>query len=233
MKPTIISGYRQFVCMLKRFMGARQMRVALAVLGLLAAWHFRDLWVEGWALFSDREALTNFVETQESVAAFTLALLLIVQVIIAVIPGHALMVANGFLFGFTNAFVLSLVATVTGSQLAFLISRYGGRPSVLRLVAAASLDKWDEVARSKGAIFFMFSFMVPIFPADVLNYVAGLSAVDSRKFFVANFFGRIPGVILLTLLGSHGFSVPPVSWLCLIPVTLGMYWLLRQSRFTF
>jgi uncharacterized membrane protein YdjX (TVP38/TMEM64 family) len=49
--------------------------------------------------------------------------------------------------------------------------------------------------------------MLPIFPADVMNFVAGMSSISGRKFLVANFVGRLPGVILLTALGANGLAL--------------------------
>jgi uncharacterized membrane protein YdjX (TVP38/TMEM64 family) len=179
-------------------------------------------------LLGDRERLVEITGQYGPLASVLIGLLLVLQVIVAVIPGHALMVSGGFLFGFTPAFLLNLAATVLGSQLAFLISRRAGRPVVERLVAVDQLDKWDRVARHKGTLFFLLSFMVPVFPADVMNYVAGMSALTGRKFFVANFIGRIPGVLLLTLLGSHGFELPLYVWLLLLPLSALMLWGLHK-----
>jgi uncharacterized membrane protein YdjX (TVP38/TMEM64 family) len=58
----------------------------------------------------------------------------------------------------------------------------------------------------------MISFMLPVFPADLMNYVAGLSSISWLKFLVANFFGRLPGVLAMTLIGSHGLALSPQVW---------------------
>ncbi|MCB0012886.1 MAG: TVP38/TMEM64 family protein [Anaerolineales bacterium] len=204
--------------------------VKYLVLGLLLAlmWWQRHWLGEMWVLLGDRERLIEFVGQYGPLASLLIGILLVLQVIVAVIPGHALMVSGGFLFGFGPAFALNLATTVLGSQIAFQISRRSGRPVVERLVAAEQLDKWDRVARNKGTLFFLLSFMIPVFPADVMNYVAGMSALTGRKFFVANFIGRIPGVVLLTLLGSHGFELPLTVWLGVLPLSLLMMWLLHK-----
>ena len=201
--------------------------IALSI-GLVLLWWQRRWLGDMWVLLADRERLTEFVTQYGSLASLLIGVLLVLQVIVAVIPGHALMVSGGFLFGFGPAFALNLAATVLGSQLAFLIARRSGRPVVERLVAGEQLDKWDRVARNKGTLFFLLSFMIPIFPADVMNYVAGMSALTGRKFFVANFLGRIPGVILMTLLGSHGFELPLIVWLGLLPLSMLMLWGLHK-----
>ena len=106
-------------------------------------------------------------------APLLLSLILVLQVIVAAIPGHALMVGGGYVFGFGPAVVISLLATVLGSQIGFLLARWAGRPLIEKLAPVDALNKWYDVSARKGLLFFMFAFMVPIFPADVLNYVAG------------------------------------------------------------
>jgi uncharacterized membrane protein YdjX (TVP38/TMEM64 family) len=55
--------------------------------------------------------------------------------------------------------------------------------------------------------------MLPVFPADVMNFVAGLSSISWKQFLIANTVGRLPGVLLLTYLGANGLilTVPLVA----------------------
>ncbi|MCB8984882.1 MAG: VTT domain-containing protein [Ardenticatenaceae bacterium] len=92
-----------------------------------------------------------------------------------------------------------------------------------------ALNKWYDVSDRKGLLFFMFAFMVPIFPADVLNYVAGLSSLSARRFFVTNLVGRLPGVLLMTAIGAYGFHLSLDVWLVIATAGLllaGSWWLL-------
>jgi uncharacterized membrane protein YdjX (TVP38/TMEM64 family) len=69
--------------------------------------------------------------------------------------------------------------------------------------------------------------MLPIFPADVMNFVAGLSSISWRKFLAANFVGRLPGGILLTAPGANGLVLTiPVVMLFTIAglVMFGGWW---------
>lgn len=79
------------------------------------------------------------------------------------------------------------------------------------------------ISMQKGMLFFLFAFMVPIFPADVMNYVAGLSALSGRRFFVANLLGRLPGVVLMTAVGAYGFQFSLTIWLVVGLASVGMF----------
>lgn len=37
-----------------------------------------------------------------------------------------------------------------------------------------------------------------------MNYIAGLSSLSARRFFMANLIGRLPGVVLMTALALMG-----------------------------
>ncbi|MBK7895591.1 MAG: TVP38/TMEM64 family protein [Anaerolineaceae bacterium] len=212
-------------------------RVALktvaAFIGLgLLVW-FRQPVGELLAVVSDREAVAAYLAQFGLLAPLLLSLILVLQVIVAAIPGHALMVGGGYVFGFGPAVAISLLATVLGSQVGFLLARWAGRPFIEKLAPVDVLNKWYDVSARKGLLFFMFAFMVPIFPADVLNYVAGLSSLSARRFFVANLVGRLPGVLLMTAVGAYGFQLSLNVWLGIAAAGLllaGSWWLLLGRR---
>ena len=157
----------------------------------------------------DREAVALYLEKFGIFAPLLLGFILMLQVVVAAIPGHALVVGGGYVFGFWPAFWISLITTVIGSQLGFLLARWAGRPLVEKLAPVDVLDKWNEVSAQKGLLFFMVAFMLPIFPADVMTYIAGLSSLSTRRFFVANLIGRTPGVVVMTAVGAYGFQLSP------------------------
>jgi uncharacterized membrane protein YdjX (TVP38/TMEM64 family) len=209
------------------------LKVVAALIGLgLLIW-FRQPLGDLLAIVSDREAVAVYLGQFGLLAPLLLSIILVLQVIVAAIPGHALMVGGGYVFGFGPAVLISLLATVLGSQVGFLLARWAGRPLIEKLAPVDVLDKWYDVSARKGLLFFMFAFMVPIFPADVLNYVAGLSSLSARRFFVANLVGRLPGVLLMTAIGAYGFQLSLNVWLVIAAAGLLLavsWWLLFGRR---
>jgi uncharacterized membrane protein YdjX (TVP38/TMEM64 family) len=49
-----------------------------------------------------------------------------------------------------------------------------------------------------------------------MNFVAGLSGIDARRFLVANFVGRFPSAVLLTLIGAYGLELTTTMWALII-----------------
>lgn len=207
----------------KRIDVKRGLKWALALIGLTLLWWFREPVMALVYIASDRAAVNAYLGQFGLVGPLMLGLVLVLQVIVAAIPGHILMISGGFVYGFGTAFCLNLTATVGGSQAAFLLARWAGRPVVERLAPAEVLDKWNTLSTQKGLIFFLFAFMLPVFPADILNYVAGLSSLSNGRFFIANLFGRLPGVVLLTAIGAYGLELSGWVWLILLPATAGTF----------
>lgn len=182
-------------------------KAAPFVLGLALYFFFQEPVNDILAVIKDRDAVVAYLEQFGLLAPVLLAFTIALQVIVAAIPGHILILSAGYLLGFIKAFLLCLIVTVGTSQMAFWLARTAGRPVVERLAPAPVLEKWNKRAEKKGVVFFTFSFMLPVFPSDMMNFVAGLSSISSRRFLAANFMGRLPGVMLLTALGANGLEI--------------------------
>jgi uncharacterized membrane protein YdjX (TVP38/TMEM64 family) len=139
---------------------------------------------------------------------FLIYVFLLSQVFIATIPGQPIIVTGGYLYGFWIGFLVAYTSTVIASHLCYQLARRYGRPLVKKLAPEKIVDKWTVRAERQGIPFFIFSFTTPIFPADVMNFVAGLSGLSPRKFMIANTAGRLPTAIIFTLIGSHGLNLP-------------------------
>ena len=152
------------------------LKLSTAIAGLGLAWTFHQPLLDMVSIISDREAVAASLDQLGVFAPLLLGFVLILQVIVAAIPGHALIVSGGFAFGFFPALALSLTATVIGSQISFMLARRAGRPLIERPAPVELLDKWSAISAEKGLVFFLFAFMLPVFPADIMNFIAGLSA---------------------------------------------------------
>ncbi len=199
------------------------LKISAVVIGAGLLFWFRQPVSDVLTIISDRQAVAAYLDQFGILAPLLLSIILVLQVIVAAIPGHALMVGSGYVFGFVPAFCLCLAMTVLGSQIAFLLARWAGRPLVEKLAPVELLDKWYSVSAKKGLLFFMVAFMLPIFPADVMNYIAGLSSLSARRFFVANLIGRFPGVVLMTAIGAYGFKLSPSVWVGIVVAGVLMF----------
>lgn len=198
-------------------------RGGLILVGFLAVVYW---WSDLKALFSqvgDRDLIVANLEQYGPLGPVVLFSALMLQVFLAVIPGHAFIVAGGYIYGLVIGSLITLGSTVIAAQLAFLLTRRFGRPLVDRMAPRKVVDYWEKVAKNQGGIFFFFSFILPIFPNDLMSFVAALGTISPKRFLAANFLGRLPCAILITLIGSHGIEMPTQIWLMVGVIILALF----------
>lgn len=214
--------------------------ILLIVIGVISLiWFFREPLGQLLAFASDRQAFINYIHRFGLLGPLVLALLQLIQVIVSVLPGDAFYFAAGYIYGLGFGYVINLTATILSGFLAFNIARRWGRPVVNRLASAAVIDRWDAAAKQHGFRFFLATYMLPVFPTDTMNYVAGLSSISWKQFLTASLLGRGPLIFLYTLLGAHStdiaqLNLPPATFLLIILAVVGIYvvWLTFFRKMT-
>src|SRR5258706_2385944 len=183
---------------------------ALAVLAVL--WLVRDPALQFVALIKDRDSLARQVQAYGAWGPALLGGLIALQVTVAVLPGHILMLAGGYLYGAVGGFFITWISTVAASQLNYHLARSAGRQVVYRLASARMVERWETLARGKGFTFFLLMFALPIFPSDLMTYVAGFTDISPRRYLAANLLGHLPCAITASLVGAYGLSFTPQAW---------------------
>lgn len=186
--------------------------------------------VEEWqSVIDDAAVLSEQVEAFGFWSPVVIVVINILLVIFAMLPGHVVVIAAGYLFGLIPGFLLNHIAILLGSIISFAIARRFGRPIVERLAPADILDRLDETAKGHGFAFFLACYALPLFPADALNFVAGLSPLSFRSFVLANLLGRAWVTFAITAAGAYstnllGLHISPVVWVLILIASLVIYW---------
>jgi len=128
--------------------------------------------------------------------------LIILEVIIAPIPGAIIAIASGAAFGAFKGTIYSWIGNVIGTMIAFLLSRYFGRPLVQRLVKQDKLEYYDKFFRERGVYGLWIAYIFPVFPSDIISFVTGLSNLRFRTFFIIVSIGYLPNMLLLNYFGD-------------------------------
>ena len=199
--------------------GRNNRRLFWSILSLLI---FAVLTVIIWIWWDPVQILLAFISDQEAFGAYLQSFGIwgpvvlfgaqLLQVFFAFIPGHVVLLAAAYVYGFALGLLFNITFTVVASQLAYLFARWAGRPLVYRLADQETVDYWERIANQKGVLFFTIAFLLPVFPSDAMNFVAGLSGIDSRRFLLANFLGRLPSAVTLSLIGAYGLEFSNVQW---------------------
>ena len=190
----------------------------LFVVALFALWISREPISALWSWISDQDTVTATIEHLGIWGPLVLCILFILQVFLAFIPGQALMVACGYLYGFWGGFLLSWLSLAVGGEAAFALARRYGRSFAERWISPDVLARWDKSAEGQGVGFFTLSLVMPLIPNDAMCYVAGLGKISHRRFSLANLLGRGIACVFMSWIGAFGTQAPSHVWVILIAV---------------
>lgn len=130
------------------------------------------------------EALRNFIADFGSTAVIIYIVIQFLQVVILPVPGSVTVAVGVALFGPLWSALYSFIGIIIGSVVAFFIGRVIGYKAVCWIVGKDDLDKWLEKLKGKDYLLLSIMFLLPLFPDDVLCFVAGLSSMTTPYFLI-------------------------------------------------
>jgi uncharacterized membrane protein YdjX (TVP38/TMEM64 family) len=119
------------------------------------------------------------------------------------LPGAALTLVGGALFGPVAGTLYNLTAATIGAVIAFLAARHLAADWA-RHRAGPRLDGIMKGVETEGWRFVAFTRLVPLFPFNLLNYVLGLTRIPLVAYALATAVFMLPGAIVYTYLGYAG-----------------------------
>ena len=119
------------------------------------------------------------------------------------LPGSALTLAGGALFGPVWGTLYNLTGATIGATLAFLIARYLASDWVEQKTGG-HLKQLKQGVEGEGWRFVAFVRLVPLFPFNLLNYALGLTRIKLSHYLIATYVCMLPGALAYTYLGYAG-----------------------------
>lgn len=179
------------------------------------------------------EALQQYIDGFGAWAVIIYILFSYLQVVILPVPGSATVAAGVVLFGWLECSLYSFIGIVLGSITAFAIGRWVGYRAVCWIVGKDDLDKWLNKIKGKDYLILSLMFLLPMFPDDVLCFVAGLSSMTWPYFLVMIVITRL----ISTFTVSLSFDLIPfntwwgiLTWIVLAAlVVLAFYLVCKYS----
>lgn len=123
-----------------------------------------------------------FRQIPEEVSAPLFLLVVIIEVVIAPIPGGAVGYLGAARFGFWQAWPLLYIGNVIGTIVVFHLARRYGGPLFEENVAPKTRDRYNRLLDTHPVLIW-FVYAIPLLPVDVLSALAGLSTMRARRFF--------------------------------------------------
>jgi uncharacterized membrane protein YdjX (TVP38/TMEM64 family) len=183
-------------------------------------------------VIADENALQEYLSRTGAWMPIIYTVLQYLQVVILPIPSIVSTLAGVALFGAYKTILYSLIGILLGSYTAFFIGRKLGNKAVAWLIGEETLARWQKKLKGKDNFFLTVMFLLPLFPDDVLCFLAGLSSMTSVYFLVMIFISRILAISATCL--SIDF-IPFNTWwgiliwgVLIIAVILG-FWLVYKN----
>lgn len=171
----------------------------IAVVGLGAWWLGDELSLSRLAA---RESAFRTFQAEHPILVYFAAFAAYTAVSGLSLPGAAGMtLLFGWLFGFWRGMFVVSFASTAGATIAFLLSRYLLRDSIIRRFGDR-LAAFNTALEREGAFYLFTLRLIPAVPFFVINAVMGLTPIRVRTFWWVSQLGMLPGSAVFVYAGA-------------------------------
>ena len=158
----------------------------LNIIGTVATIIFL-IWAFKVNLFTDEAVMKHYLGRFGRSAPLVFIIIQLVQVVVPIIPGAITIPIGILIFGHVYGFVYNFTGIMLGSVINFYLAKMYGRPLVRSLVSEKQYQKYIGKIEHNHTFnrFFTASMFFPVTPADLLCYLAGLSDMSFKYFFIS------------------------------------------------
>ncbi len=171
-------------------------------------------------VLGNRELLMSLLDQMGPWAPLVLILAQILQVILAPIPGQVVGIVAGYLYGVLLGTLLCEVGLALGSLIAITLARRLGRPLVERVAGPELMKRIDGYVEKRGALALLIIFLLPFLPDDSVCLIAGLTRIRLAELLLVATVGRLPGLLVSTLIGAQAHDLTGVQLLAITIVSI-------------
>jgi uncharacterized membrane protein YdjX (TVP38/TMEM64 family) len=139
-------------------------------------------------------------------------LLMVLQSVLAPLPGSLIAAANGAIYGIWKGTLLSWVGGMAGGLVTYALGRWLDTVIAHRWKATPLRQRLTEVGVSRGFWIVLIARMTPIISLDFIGYLAGIARMPLISYTLANAIGIIPGMLAYTAIGSELMQGRLLSW---------------------
>lgn len=203
--------------------------IAIAVIAFICIYIGRPL----MQFIAEPERFRAWVERHGVLGSLVYMLIVMLQVVVAFIPGEPLEIAGGYAFGTLEGTLLYLGGAMVGSLLVFLLVRRFGMRLLEIFFSREKLEslKFLKNNRRRSVLLFLI-FLIPGTPKDLLCFYAGLTDMKLSTYLIINFVGRLPALISSTMggdaLGMQSYTAALVVFGITIVISLIGYMIYQR-----
>ncbi len=175
--------------------------VAVVVLIMLGVFSIAYLLGDSVAVFGDRERLESFVRPYGMFGPVVISLLVLIESLIAPLPGGVLPMLAGALYGIPGGVLASWVGNFLAAMIAFAIARIWGERVVRFFMPSFSKETYSDFVK-KNQWFFWATFAFPTAPSDVLSFALGTSTMGWNQYTIGVGASLLLRMVLLVSFGE-------------------------------
>jgi uncharacterized membrane protein YdjX (TVP38/TMEM64 family) len=143
----------------------------------------------------------NWVDSLGYIGGIVFILVYIIATI-AFIPGSALTLGAGAVFGVIWGSIYVFIGATLGAIAAFLIGRYLARDWIGKKIDGnQQFVAIDQAVAHEGFKIVLLTRLSPAFPFNLLNYAFGITGVGLKDYAIAS-IGMLPATVLYVYIGS-------------------------------
>ena len=154
-------------------------------------------------LTNDQAQIQETIQGYGLLAPLAFLIFVIIEVIIAPIPGGPIYIIAGILFHPLLGALIALIGNMIGAYIAFIIARFYGRNLVEKFITNKDLTTLDKFSKKHGALTLFLLRINPLTSTDLFSYLAGISKIKLKKFLIATALGLTPLIPLQSYLGNY------------------------------
>jgi uncharacterized membrane protein YdjX (TVP38/TMEM64 family) len=136
--------------------------------------------------------IQRYFESWGTGAPLVYVAFVIVEVVVAPLPGTGFYLPGGLLFGWVIGGLASLAGNVLGAGICVILARTLGRPYVKRLIPEQSLARYDTVLARHGVWVILLLRVNPLTSSDLVSYAAGLASMSAWRVMLGTLLGMAP-----------------------------------------
>lgn len=150
----------------------------------------------------DEARMHAWADTLGAWGPLTILALQLLQVVLAAIPALPLMLLSVLGYGPLWGGLLAWGGLLLACAFGYWIGRTFGQVAVDRFVSPGAERAVRDFVERYGVWAIVAARLSPLFPADAVSFVAGLSRLGFKRYLFASALGTLPVTLLLVFLGS-------------------------------
>lgn len=155
------------------------------------------------------ERLREIVTAWGPLAPVVYTLVVVIEVVVAPIPGALLYAPGGAIFGGFMGGTLSLIGNVIGAALCCVLGGMIGERIVGRQSQSPQFTRYQERLAARGLWVVLLLRANPLTSSDLVSYAAGIASVPTWKVAVGTLFGLAPLCYLQAFFAERVFTLIP------------------------